>query len=202
MFIQELKGDKINKIILSKTFQNILMILSLIFLSLSVVLYIIIIFNKTYLNVSGIIDVELATKFGSFFQGLVGTTSGVSGSLLIILVFLLQNKNQQINQIESIYFKMIDFHRENVRSMELNHYEQAKHEKFLGQRSFVIYKLQLFGCIQITREAAASKKIEISDDEILDIAYMIFFYGLDHRWDDFSEKVLHNTYKAPGRQDA
>jgi hypothetical protein len=31
------------------------------------------------------------------------------------------------------------------------------------------------------------KKIEISDDEILDIAYMIFFY---------------NTYKAPGRQDA
>jgi uncharacterized membrane protein (DUF485 family) len=68
------------------------MILSLIFLSLSVVLYIIIIFNKTYLNVSGIIDVELATKFGSLFQGLVGTTSGVSGSLLIILVFLLQNK--------------------------------------------------------------------------------------------------------------
>jgi hypothetical protein len=177
---------------ISILFQQILIVISIIFTTLSIILFLVFIFNRQFFSFSGILDIDLATNFGTFFQGLVGTTACISSSLLVICVFLLQQKQEKISQLENIYYKMLDFHRENVNTIIIDNYKLWMKDKKEKAQAFVSFKLQLFDCIDMVSEINDQLNRKLNDKEIVDVAYMIFYYGVDKRWINFMKKLLIN----------
>jgi hypothetical protein len=74
--IMKLRNFKLRRILLPAlgTFSGL-------FLVLAVALFFRIIFDAAYFSTSRVIDKALAASFGTFFQGLVGTTAAIAGSL-------------------------------------------------------------------------------------------------------------------------
>jgi hypothetical protein len=171
-------------------FQRILFATSIFFMVLSIIFFLIFITNKQFISFTGILDIDLATNFGIFFQGLVGTTAGISSSLLVICVFFLQQKQEKISQLENIYYKMLDFHRENVNSIVIDNYKLWIKDKKRKAQAFVSFKLQLFDCINMVSEINKELNHKLNDKEIIDAAYMVFYYGVDGRWIDFTKKLF------------
>lgn len=165
---------------------------SFFFTVLSIILFLLFIFNKQFFSTSGILDIELAVSFGSFFQGLVGTTAGISSSLLVICVFFLQQKQEKISQLENIFYKMLDYHRDNINSIIIDNYKLWMDDKKEKAQAFVSFKLQIFDCIDMIKELNTQLDRKLSKMEIADVAYMIFYYGIDKQWFDFTEKLLKN----------
>ncbi len=190
------------KITKNKRLNNLttgLTVISIIFLILTIILFFVFLFNKAYFNFSGNIDVNLAAQFGSFFQGLVGTLAGITSALFMIVIFLLQTKQSRITQVENAYFKMLDYHRENVNSLHVSDFRMEKKNKatnevftYEGKRAFVIFKLQLFECLDFVDTVMKSEKLSLTPQQRIDIAYMIFYYGLDREYDDFTKGIFKN----------
>jgi len=174
----------------SKILQSLLVVISFFFTVLSVILFLIFVFNKQFFSLSGVLDIDLAANFGTFFQGLVGTTASISASLLVVSVFILQQKQEKTTQIENIFFKMLDFHRSNVDSIIINNYKLWMRDKKEKAQAFVSFKLQLFDCIDMVTELNKQINKKLTEKEIVDIAYMVFYYGVDQRWLDFTKKLL------------
>ncbi len=129
--------------------------LSVFFIALGIVLFVVFIFDKHYFNFSFEIDTHLASEFGSFFQGLVGTVFAIAGAFLIALTFLYQGLTAKKAQIENILFKMLDYHRDNVCNIRIKDYRQfAKRtaDRVEGSRAFVVFKLQLFDVLRIVQD--------------------------------------------------
>lgn len=176
---------------IEKILRIIITIASVLFLVLSILLFIIFLFKKEYFNTSFQLNMDLAEQFGTFFSGLVGTTAAIAGSLLIILVFLYQNKQSRINQLENVFYKMVDYHRENVNNIFFKQKDKAGNiETFSGQGAFVKLKLYLFKCQSLIVEADKYSDQKLSREDILDLSYVVFFYGIDSKWKSFSLEQL------------
>ncbi len=191
--MKDLKNKSIN------TITTCLTVVSIIFLFLTLLLFFIFIFNKVYFNFSGEIDVDLAAQFGTFFQGLIGTLAGITSALFMIVIFLLQTKQSRISQVENAYFKMLDYHRENVNSIHISDFRTEKKNKntgevftYDGKRAFVIFKLQLFECLDYVDIVSKNENISLTKQQKIDVAYMIFYYGFEREYDDFSKTVFRN----------
>lgn len=176
-----------------------LTVISIIFLILTLLLFFIFIFNKAFFNFSGTIDVNLAALFGSFFQGLIGTLATITSALFMIVIFLLQTKQSRISQVENAYFKMLDYHRENVNSLHISDFRTEKKNKktnevltYDGKRVFVIFKLQLFECLDFVDTVMNQEKLSLTPQQRIDVAYMIFYYGFNREYDDFSKTIFKN----------
>ena len=173
--------------------------MTFLFTLLSVILFLVFVFNRQFFSTSGILDIELAADFGSFFQGLVGTSAGISASLLIICVFFLQQKQEKISQIENIFYKMLDYHRDNVNSIKVNNYKLWMNDTKEKTDAFVNFKLQIFDCVDMINELNKQLDRKLNRKETADAAYMVFYYGIDKRWLDFTKKLLGNyDGKLPG----
>jgi endonuclease YncB( thermonuclease family) len=100
------KNKHFIKYILIQNSLLILIIICAFFLVLGTTLFFIIIFNENYFNTSFKIDTKLASYFGTFVQGLVGTTYGIAGALLIAVTLLNQSiSNQNSDQLVEIRAK-------------------------------------------------------------------------------------------------
>ncbi|NJL71267.1 MAG: hypothetical protein HC888_06475 [Candidatus Competibacteraceae bacterium] len=95
------------------------------------------------------------------------------------------------NQVSSIFFKMLDYHRENVRSIKVKSYKDYGNRdatKVEGARAFVLFKLQLFDLLKEVQALNSDKKL--TPEQEINFAYMIFFYGIDEQWDSFTNTHL------------
>jgi len=153
-------------------------------------------FNRVYFNTSFIIDPELASKFGSFFGGLVGTLFAVTSTFLILVTIIKQNIENKKSQTSSNFFKMLDFHYENVNQLSIPHIDPTKKDegKIEGRRAFVIFKLQIKELLEIVNKINDENKMGLSQIEVLDIVYTAFYYGIDAAWTDFTKGKL-SKYK-------
>ena len=181
------------KCFLARKSLPILIGLSIFFLILGLVLFVVFLFNEHYLNFSLNIDTQLAAEFGSFFQGLIGTIFGIAGALLIALTFLYQSLTNKKTQTERIFLTMLSYHRANVRNIRIKSYKEfAKKnaDKVEGARAFVLFKLQLFEILRIVQDLNATLKLKLSTEKEINLAYMVFFYGIDKEWDSFTNVHL------------
>lgn len=159
---------------------------------ISLVICLIIIFNKAYFNTSCIIDTKLASDFGSFFGGFVGTIFSLLSVLLIAYSIVNQNLVNRKNMLINNFFKMIDYHNQNVDQISIPHIDKDKEVEESGRRAFVVYKIQIKRIVEHVREIIKVENITIGEEKIIDISYMIFYYGLDERWRDFIIKMTTN----------
>jgi hypothetical protein len=150
-----------------------------------------ILFSKTYFNTSLKIDPELAAKFGDFFGGFIGTIFAVFSVLLLIYTIASQHFDSSKNSTRDRFFKMLDYHNENIRNIRIPSLEAQKSDLIEeGRRAFVVYKIQLKRLLQVVADVDQELNANLTDAQKIDIAYICFYYGQSDTWLDFIKQKL------------
>ena len=126
----------------------------------------------------------------------IGPFVGFLTVLLVIISILKQNIENSKSKIENHFFKMLDYHSENVRTLTVKHIKNDYDEKVLGRRAFVIFRLQLIKLLEIVEKINGDLDLSLEKSEIIDIAYIAFYYGIDDVWKDFLIKKLKRYNKS------
>ena len=157
---------------------------------------------------SSVIDTELASKFGDLFGGFVGTIFSFLSVLLLIYTIINQEKeyNEQQkeynkNILRTNFFKMLDYHNQNVSQLSVPNINN-ENNKSEHRRAFVQYKIQIHRLLILIKDIVSENpdilKAEKKGEDhiaIADIAYTIFYYGIDTGWLPFIKKEL-ERYKG------
>jgi len=166
-------------------------IICILFAVASLTTAIFILFNETYFNTSFKIDKELAAKFGDFFGGFVGTIFTIFSVFLLIYTIASQHLDTSKNGTRDRFFKMLDYHNENIRSIRTPSIETKKSGIIEeGRRAFVVYKIQLKRLLHAITEIDQELNINLTDAQKIDIAYTCFYYGQSDTWIDFIRQKL------------
>lgn len=172
-------------------FNSTIKIICFIFGILTITVILFILFNEVYFNFSYKIDVDLASKFGIFFGGFIGTLFSILSVLLLIYTITSQYIETSKNRAKDHFFKMLDYHTENVRSIKVSSLEAAKANIIEeGRRAFVVYKIQFKRLLQAVNSTNADLSLNLTPKEKIDIAYICFFYGQSETWIDFIQGKL------------
>lgn len=177
-----------------KTIKYILTVFAVVFGIIGVIAFFCVLFNSAYFNTSMGIDTELASKFGDFFGGFVGTIFTVISILVVLLTIVQQSIENKKNAVIASFFKMLDYHNENVKQLNIAHIDISKEGKVEGRRAFVVFKIQIHYLIRLVRRINQENNFNYSEKEIADISYIIFFYGIDTNWIKFITNKL-NRYE-------
>jgi hypothetical protein len=179
----------INLTEMTKIATNIFIILSSIFGIIGAFSFFVIILNKSYhFNESQIIDADLASKFGDFFGGFVGTIFSMLSVFLLIFTIFQQKKESQKTALETNFFRMIDYHNQNVNQLKIAHLDLTKKNDIShGRRAFVQFKIQVHHLLEVCRQINNEKAYKLTDRQIADIAYIVFYYGIEGSWVEFIE---------------
>lgn len=145
-------------------------------------------FNEVYFNYGEGIDTELASKFGDFIGGFIGTLFGFLSVIVLAYSILKQTYETRRNNIRNTFFKMIDYHFKNVEQIELTKPGSRSVEK--GRRGFVAYKIQIKRLLQAVCKINKENSLGLNGHEIASIAYMVFYYGADESWKTFLKDKL------------
>jgi len=177
--------------------RKLLFWLIIIFGVIATVSFFSIVFSGTYFHAGQSIDADLADKFGSFFSGFVGTLFTVVSILLIIYSMHSQNLETRKSEITNNFFKMLDYHNQNVRDLKIPHIDESKNDVNESRRAFVIYKIQLKRLLEAVIAENVDQRYGLTDRQIIDIAYMVFYYGLDTTWINFINDKVERYENGP-----
>ena len=147
----------------------------------------------------GSTNYEVTGQFGDYVGGVVGTLFALAGTFLIYLTFNEQLRENKRNAFESIFFQMINLHKQNVSEFRLriseNYIIENREvvEEFFFEfidcyRDIKNYSknYNLDDCIipsykkklqELTTKI--NNEINLLDLIIIDISYLIVFYGLN-----------------------
>lgn len=173
--------------------KNILKIITgliVILLIVAVISFFCVIFNEVYFNTSGVIDPELASKFGGFFGGYVGVMFSILSTLLLIYTIIDQFIERQKRWATDNFYRMLEFHNDMVKQLSVAHIDTTKPERSNGRRAFVVFKLQIHRLLRLIKELNTGEKWDLNKDQILRIVYMIFYYGIDRQWIEFLQDKI------------
>jgi len=170
--------------------KKFLIVLISIFTAIGLFSFVFVVFNKAFFNSSFIIDTDLASKFGSFFGGYVGTIFSMLSVLIITYTIVSQNIQNRKNDARNHFFKMLDFHNQTVNEINISHIDIEKNYRSEGRRAFVIFKIQIKRLLELIEKLNEDEKWKLNKLQRLDIAYIVFYYGLDTTWTPFIEDKL------------
>ena len=174
---------------MNKTAKIFFLILSSIFGAIGIISFFFIIFNESYnFNQSNIIDTELASNFGSFLGGFIGTIFSILSVLLLIYTILYQNNESKKSALETNFFRMIDYHNQNVNQLKIANLDTLKKDDiYEKRRAFVQFKIQIHRLFEIVNDIVKEKDYNLNHKQIADIVYVVFYYGIDGSWVNFIE---------------
>jgi hypothetical protein len=136
----------------------------------------------------GLFNADSIDNFGNLGDALGGVTAPILGSLAIVVTFLAfwiqYEANQEIrkdirfDRFENKFYELLRLHQYNVDSLEIS-------GKFKGRKAFVkmYYEIRYLHFF-IKRELEQwnnneKPKIILEEGELMDLAYTIFFFGLN-----------------------
>ena len=148
-----------------------------------------------------------AANFGQFFQGIAGTFFAITGGLLILITIRSQHIENQKTRVTENFFRMIDWHHSNINSMNVPNLkdklakfdldeitsEEATGRPFQGKMTFTAFKRQIQETIKIIKETQSAQNM--NDIQIANVAFLVFYHGLDIRWKDYTKSKL-KEYKV------
>lgn len=139
-------------------------------------------FSKTFKFESG---------FSDFFSGLIGTVFSILSSLLLIYTLYKQNIEKKKDEITNHFFKMIDYHNENVSQLKLPRLKNVTTDnESEGRKAFVEFKLQIHHLLKIVETVNQENNYNLSKKNVIDIGYILFYYGIDEKWISFTREKL------------
>lgn len=148
--------------------------------------------NESFNDGSNVINPDLASNYGSFISGIVGSIFTLVGFLLLYQTILEQRKQFNIQQFESSIFEMIRYHRENIQEIVYISSSSKEEKSILGRNVFIELKkqiLDLYGII--TKSSIIIDKLK--EEDILNITYLIFFFGVSERTKETTKERILKT---------
>lgn len=150
-----------------------------------------VIFYEDYFHLVLKDDAKQAADFSSFFGGFIGTLFSIFSVLLLIYTITSQYIEAFKRSAKDHFFKMLDYHTENVRNIKVPSLEVDKSNQIEeGRRAFVVYKIQLKRLLQAVSGIDKKLSLGLSSDEKIDIAYVCFFFGVSDTWTEFIQGKL------------
>jgi len=146
-------------------------------------------------------DPALLEKYGSFVGGFIGSLFTLAGFLLLFEAIVLQQRLFEKQQFESKFFELLKIHRENV--SELKKRIPIRGDKYEeGRRVFVQMRKEFGEIIGIVREHESTLPQRLTEREVVNLAYLIFFYGVSetlfnkgqNQTTMLREKLRHSKY--------
>lgn len=152
---------------------------------------------------------------GDTIGGIAGPIIGLTGVILTFIAFYIQYKANQIQlkslkdqfnfavkndrqtkvqQVENNFFRMIDYHNQNVNQLKIPNLNTSKNDIFEGRRAFVQFKIQIHRLLKLVNDVNIENDLNLNKDQILDITYIVFYYGIEGSWINFIIEKL-NGYK-------
>lgn len=154
--------------ILHKNYERIEspMIIISTFLSFAIVITFIIILEKAYTIYTGSGDIDMGStgQVGDFIGGTVGTILTAISIILLYKTLQEQRKSFNKSQIESRFFELLNFHRDNVNEIEFEYYLSKDSSRLVkGRHFFVTANKQLEYAFEEFEYFFRSKKLDIND---------------------------------------
>lgn len=177
---------------MNKLAKNFFLFLSFILGVIGIISFFVIIFNTSYhFNETSVVNPSLASQFGDFFGGFVGTIFSILSIFLLIYTILRQNIESSKANLETNFFRMIDYHNQNVNQLKISNLDSTKSNDISeGRRAFVQFKIQIHKLFKIVNKVIEEENYSLTKEQIADIVYIIFYYGIDGSWVDFIESKL------------
>lgn len=141
--------------------------------------------NQTFnIGSSKIIDANLSTQLGNLYGGFIGTILSASSVFLLIYTIFHQKIETQKNSLEINFFKMLDYHNQHLNYICIPHLNPEK-GLVEGKRAFIQFKIQFKNILEITKTVLSKNDLSFSDQQLADISYIIFYYGIEGSWTNF-----------------
>ncbi|TVQ25793.1 MAG: hypothetical protein EA383_07405 [Spirochaetaceae bacterium] len=139
------------------------------------------------LSHAGLSDIASASHFGQFIGGFLGPLFSIVTSFLLFATLINQSTINGRVAFESSFYKMLDYHFQHISSLMVKHVKntESQYEPVTGKRAFIVFKLHLERLLEIVRQASDDLELALSDDEIIDIACIAFYYGILDENQDF-----------------
>lgn len=146
---------------------------------------------------------------GDAFGGSMGPLVGLLGAAITFLAFWVQYQANQVQiralneqkqsstqqekqialqQFENNFFELLKLHRENVKEMK---YRGAE-----GRDVFIRIINQFFEIVIKIQESQVIQKNRLDDEDLINISYIITFFGIDETVQDVLENRLHEKYHS------
>lgn len=111
---------------------------------------------------------------------------------LIVYIIAAQEVRHKKALAREYFFKMLGFHSDQIKSLKVEPVQItiAKQPLQEGKQAFIEYKNQLGQLLKLVQKVNREGEYQLSQREEIDIAYVCFYYGVDNRWSDFSERKL------------
>ena len=133
--------------------------------------------------------------------GLMGDSFGMYNALFsglaflgVILTLYLQSRDNRKRTIVEQFYKMLDVQQKLIDEINVAQIRLPKVGEELtvyqGRKAFVEYKIQMKYLVKAIRKVNTSGGFELSDIDIADIAYAVFFYGSSPTWKYFMMEYL------------
>ncbi len=148
----------------SRQFATISIFGGAIFAIVSLLLFL---FKTTKLEAGLPIEPAIFASYGGLVGGVVGTLFSLAGVFLLIQNLNDQEKNFTNQQLQNRFFELIQFHRDNSDGVTI------KGRK--GKKVFISLLREHRECLELAKSIFT--KDEITKDEIVNISYLMFFYG-------------------------
>lgn len=174
-----------------RTWLNILKVFILGTGILFAAIFLFIVFNKAFYSFDPKleVDAELASQFGDFIGGFIGTLFAFLSVLIVAYSILKQTCENRKNNVKGMFFQMIDYHYRNLEQIEVPK-PKRKGVVERGKRGFVVFKIQINRLLQALFEINVKNELQLTAHDIACIAYMVFYYGLSDSWKSFLEEKI------------
>lgn len=118
----------------------------------------------------GSLDSQNAGQFGDFVGGYIGTILLLASVVLLYSTLRFQANAQAQGEVEKRVFELIKYQRENVAEVGFG-------DRINGRRTFVLLVREFRETLAITAGLCKTLQPNYTMSEIVDIAYMAFYYG-------------------------
>jgi len=159
------------------TLNNLLIIISLILVGLGFALYLYFSFvSKLFFRKKERTTPEIASTFGEFINGLTGPIFALGGFLIIYATIMDQNDINNIQHFESLFYKQMDYHRDNNINISIKSPKTC--EEIKGGAVWVSFYSQIKKAYQIIENDSLLKKQP--NNKKIDLAFATFYFGISN----------------------
>lgn len=141
--------------------------------------------------------------------GLVGDSYGIYNALFsafalfgVIWTLYIQQRDTKRTSLVNRFYKMLDYQEKLIKEMTVYPVSKAKPDTVVqpvsGRKVFVEYKIQLKYLMKAIAEVSENSKLELTEPDVADIAYAVFYYGAATGWKEFMLEYL-KDYPETGK---
>ena len=133
--------------------------------------------------------------------GQMGDSYGIFNALFsglaflgVLLTLFFQSRDNRRRTIAERYYQMLEVQQQLIDEISVAQVRKVKQGDpitiYKGRKAFVEFKIQLKYLMKNIKDVADRQGFELSDVDIADIAYAVFFYGSSKTWKPFMMEYL------------